>query len=667
MIESTERKLAESELKTQKEFSEELITSLNEGLSVIDLNGKLIKVNGALCKMTGFSEEELLGRGAPFPYWPPEEKDNIIKAFNDPLNNLGVNSKRMFMRKNGERFPVSLTSSSIKNHDGEIIAYFSTIIDITDSLKAENFLKEVAIKSTERKKVLMKLSGLVGTDYHNSLEQITLLSATILNVERAGVWRFNETRDAIICENLYDAKTGKFESGVVLKNNDNPSYFVALADNKTISVEDAVNNDITKGFANDYLIPVGITSMLDVFIQGANEIYGVICFEHVGPKRQWSADDEEFATSIANVVSLMVESTERKMAEANLISSNEALLVANTELEKLRSQLVDENVYLRNEIDLVFNYEEMVYGSEVFSAVLTEVEKVATTNATVLLLGESGTGKELLARAIQNIGNRKQKPLIKVNCAAIPRELIESELFGHVKGSFTGAINDKVGKFELADGGTLFLDEIGELPLDMQPKLLRFLQEGEIEKVGDTRTLKVDVRIIAATNKDLKKEVEKKLFREDLYFRLNVFPIMVPPLRERTEDIPLLLEHFADKFSKAYGKEVTYITDGAMLAMKRYKWPGNIRELENVIERAVILSNNNFLVLPDFDTKLQAKERLIAASDLTLDDVQREHIIKTLDKCNWKIDGANGASSILNIKPSTLRDRMKKLGVVKPA
>jgi transcriptional regulator with GAF, ATPase, and Fis domain len=201
----------------------------------------------------------------------------------------------------------------------------------------------------------------------------------------------------------------------------------------------------------------------------------------------------------------------------------------------------------------------------------------------------------------------------------------------------------------------------------MQPKLLRFLQEGEIEKVGDTRTLKVDVRIIAATNKDLKKEVEKKLFREDLYFRLNVFPIMVPPLRERTEDIPLLLEHFADKFSKAYGKEVTYITDGAMLAMKRYKWPGNIRELENVIERAVILSNNNFLVLPDFDTKLQAKERLIAASDLTLDDVQREHIIKTLDKCNWKIDGANGASSILNIKPSTLRDRMKKLGVVKPA
>ena len=666
MIESTERKLAESELKAQKEFSEELITSLNEGLSVIDLKGRHIKVNQALCKMTGFSEEELLGRDAPFPYWPPEEKDDIIKAFNDPLNNLGVTRKWTFMRKNGERFPVSLTSSTIKNHDGEIIAYFSTIIDITDSLKAENFLKEVAVKSTEKKNVIMKLSGLVGTDYHNSLEQITTLSAGILNVQRAGIWKFNEDRSAIICEMLYDSKSSEFENGVILSRVDNPNYFDALAENKTISVEDAVNNDITKGFANDYLIPVGITSMLDVFIQGEKEVYGVICFEHIGLQKKWTADDEEFALSIANVVSLMVESTERKLAEENLISSNEALLVANTELEKLRSQLVDENVYLRNEIDLVFNYEEMVYGSEVFSAVLTEVEKVATTNATVLLLGESGTGKELLARAIQNIGNRKHKPLIKVNCAAIPRELIESELFGHVKGSFTGAINDKVGKFELADGGTLFLDEIGELPLDMQPKLLRFLQEGEIEKVGDTRTLKVDVRIIAATNKDLKKEVEKKLFREDLYFRLNVFPIMVPPLRERMEDIPLLVEHFADKFSKAYGKEVTYITDGAMLAMKRYNWPGNIRELENVIERGVILSTNNFLVLPDFDTKLQAKERLISASDLTLDDVQREHIIKTLDKCNWKIDGANGASSILNIKPSTLRDRMKKLGVVKP-
>jgi len=244
--------------------------------------------------------------------------------------------------------------------------------------------------------------------------------------------------------------------------------------------------------------------------------------------------------------------------------------------------------------------------------------------------------------------------------------LIESELFGHKKGSFTGAVSDKIGKFELADGGTLFLDEIGDLPLAMQPKLLRFLQEGEMEVVGGTTTKSLDVRIVAATNKNLKKEVEKAQFREDLYFRLNVFPIQVPPLRERKEDIPLLVEHFVDKFGKKYRKEIKYISESAMKFITEYNWPGNIRELENMIERAVILSDTKTLILPGLSPENGKKKRHISSARQTLNDVQRNHILSMLEKTNWKIDGPNGAAVILDIKPSTFRDKMKKLGIKRP-
>lgn len=367
-------------------------------------------------------------------------------------------------------------------------------------------------------------------------------------------------------------------------------------------------------------------------------------------------------------IELENEILERKKAEEKLISTNEQLSKANLELVHLRKQLEQENVYLRDELDLVFNYEELVYGSAAFANVLAQVEKVAPTDATVLLQGESGTGKELVARAVHNESLRNNKPLIKVNCSAIPRELIESEFFGHKKGSFTGAINDKVGKFELADGGTLFLDEIGELPIDMQPKILRFLQEGEIEVVGGTEIKKLDVRVIAATNRELKKEIYKKRFREDLYFRLNVFPIIIPPLRDRKDDIPLLVEHFVDKFNKAYLKNIKYISDEAINKLKAYPWPGNIRELENLIERASILSTNQTLIIPGFESTTQASKQLIAANknDLTLEMIQRSHIIQVLEQCNWKISGAKGAAEILNLKPSTLRDKMTKLGIKKP-
>ncbi|KAA5828233.1 PAS domain S-box protein [Algibacter amylolyticus] len=641
--------------------------SMQEGLLIVNLEGQIILVNDALCDIFGYSEEELIGLNLPYPFAKTEDLQLMMKIKDEVAKGEAKSFHLEFIRKNGEKYLISFLSGNIKNDEGEVIALFATIKDVSEEEKAKRILEDVARKSIQKKKLIMELTALVGSNYYSSLQRIISLSAASLNVARVGVWKFNEDKTAIICEKLYVLETGKFEEGLNLTNKDNQGYFDALIGNSLLSIEDAVNHEITKGFAENYLNPLGVTSILDVFIQGNQGMYGVICFEHIGEKRKWTAEEEEFVTSIASIVSLMVESSERKIAEKNLVIANAELSAANKELNHLREQLEQENVYLRNELALVFNYEEMVYGSEVFSKVLTEVEKVAPTNASVLLLGESGTGKELLARAIHNISLRNKKPLIKINCSAIPRELIESELFGHKKGSFTGAFSDKTGKFELADGGTLFLDEIGELPLDMQPKILRFLQEGEIEVVGGTGSKKLDVRVIAATNRDLKEEIEKKQFREDLFFRLNVFPINVPPLKDRLDDIPLLVEHFVDKFNKAYEKHIKYIPSDAMDDLMSHNWPGNIRELENLVERAVILSDSETLMLSPVNETTVLKELSKNYTSLTLDEVQRNHILKTLEKCDWKIHGDDGASKLLDIKPSTLRDRMKKLGITKPS
>lgn len=538
-----------------------------------------------------------------------------------------------------------------------------TITDVSAKVEYQKKLKNISKRSVQKKDAILKLTGLVGSDLNHIFEEITMLTAKIMKIERVSIWKFSGTDHELICKNDYNLKEGEDSKYTQFKVHYCSNYSDYLFKNKTLIVDDVYKDKRTKGFAEEYLKPFGITSTLDVLVQGNYGHYGVFCIEHTGPIKHWTIEDEEFATSIANIISLAIVSEERNLAEVKLIKNNEKLLTVNSELKKLKKELEEENSYLREEIGLVFNYEEMVYGSESFSKVLTDVERVAATNATVLLLGESGTGKELLARAIHNISPRKNKPLIKVNCAAIPRELIESELFGHKKGSFTGAIQDKLGKFQLADGGTLFLDEIGELPMEMQPKLLRAIQESEIEQIGSTKTQKVDIRIIAATNRDLQKEIKEKNFREDLYFRINVFPITIPPLRERIEDIPILIEHFVNKFSKLYNKNIKYISEGTKRDLQSYPWPGNIRELENLIERAIILSNDEKLVIPNFKTS--TKESLISSTGLSLEDVQRIHIKKILKECKWKIEGPEGAAQLLQINPSTLRDRMKKLHIAK--
>lgn len=352
--------------------------------------------------------------------------------------------------------------------------------------------------------------------------------------------------------------------------------------------------------------------------------------------------------------------------EERVAERTQALTTALAQLDASKNQLQAENTYLRDEIKETGGFGEIVTQSPAFTPILRKVEQVAPTPTTVLILGESGTGKELLARAIHQHSPRKNQPMIKVNCAALPPNLFESELFGHEKGSFTGAVNQKIGRFELANKGTIFLDEIGEMPLDLQVKLLRVLQEGEFERVGGTKTINVQVRVIAATNRDLETEVQAGNFRADLYYRLNVFPIRSLPLRDRKDDIPVLVRHFCDKHGPAMNRRIEQIPTSVINTLMAYNWPGNVRELENIVERALIGSPGRQLELGDSPGLDRNSALARSVSPRTLEECEREHIISVLEQTKWKVSGENGAARILDIIPTTLESKMKKLGIVRP-
>ena len=341
--------------------------------------------------------------------------------------------------------------------------------------------------------------------------------------------------------------------------------------------------------------------------------------------------------------------------------------LAYRKISELSDKLAQEKVYLEDEIRSELNFEEIIGSSAILRKVLRQVEAVAPTDSTVLIYGETGSGKELIARAVHKLSRRSGHPFVKLNCAAIPTGLLESELFGHEKGAFTGAIAQRIGRFELASEGTIFLDEIGEIPLELQPKLLRVLQEREFERLGSSRTIHSDARLIAATNRDLNAMVDSQKFRSDLFYRLNVFPIYVPSLRERTEDIPHLVRHFAQHFGRLMKKQIDTISSETMNALVRYPWPGNIRELQNVIERAVILSSGKELKIPLSDLKPKSTDTSNGNGMMTLEEIERRHILYVLDQTNWVFSGPNGAAARLGIKRPTLQFRMRKLGISRPA
>jgi formate hydrogenlyase transcriptional activator len=399
------------------------------------------------------------------------------------------------------------------------------------------------------------------------------------------------------------------------------------------------------------LIAEGIRSTCSIPITSHGQALGTLS---VGSLREaaFTEEDARVLTQVTNQIAMAVENA-----------------LAYRQIAELKDKLSEEKLYLQDEIRSEHNFEEIIGESPALKRILKQVETVAPTDSTVLLLGETGTGKELIARAIHNLSSRRERTLVKVNCAAIPTGLLESELFGHERGAFTGAVAQRIGRFELANRGTIFLDEVGDIPFDLQPKLLRVLQEQEFERLGSTRTMHVDVRLVAATNSNLAEKVDEKEFRSDLYYRLNVFPIVIPPLRERREDIPLLVGHFVQKYGRRMKKRIDTIPATAMKALSEYHWPGNVRELENLIERAVILSRGSELQPPlaELAKRKKPSPAISADNSTTLEEAEREHILRALKDTNWVIGGPAGAAARLGMKRTTLHSLIKRLGITRPS
>jgi formate hydrogenlyase transcriptional activator len=395
------------------------------------------------------------------------------------------------------------------------------------------------------------------------------------------------------------------------------------------------------------LVQVGILSALSVPLKAKDKVIGTL---NLGSREvgKYGDRDCEIMVAIADQIVLAIQN-----------------MLAYEEITSLKSRLEQENLYLQEESRADGAFSDVVGESPGIQKVLANVRRVAGTDSTVLVTGETGTGKEVVVRAIHRLSGRRNKILVKVNCAALPGGVIESELFGHEKGAFTGALARRIGRFELAHGGTLFLDEVGDLPLELQAKLLRVLQEGEFERLGGSATLKVNVRMIAATNRDLKRAVAEGRFREDLFYRLNVFPIAIPPLRERPEDVPRLTRHFVMTCASKLGKPIDSISERALGKLTSYRWPGNVRELQNVIERAVILSPSPRLELDDFLPATVTDPR--SDPERALESVEREHIVSVLESVGWRVSGDHGAAKILGLKRTTLEARMRKLGISRPS
>ncbi len=501
-------------------------------------------------------------------------------------------------------------------------------------------------RERDRVRLLLEVNNAVVS--HLGLEDLfTAVSACLRKViehDGSGLVLYNQETGRYRVHVLSFAKNESFiEEGRVESDCRTPSSIAIATRKPAIFSEQDLKNLCSESPVAQHLLDEGVKAFCSVPLLSHDHALGAL---NVGRrlKDAFSPEDIELLSEVAKQIAIAVENAQ-----------------AYREITELKDKLAKEKLYLEEEIRTEQNFEEIIGESSALRQVLKQVEIVASTGSTVLILGETGTGKELLARAIHNRSERRERTFVKMNCAAIPTGLLESELFGHEKGAFTGAIAQKLGRFELADGGTLFLDEVGDIPLELQSKLLRVLQEQEFERLGSTKTIRVDIRLVAATNRDLGAMVADKQFRSDLYYRLHVFPIVSPPLRERQEDIPLLVRYFAQKFARRMNKLIETIPTESMTVLSRYHWPGNVRELENLIERAVILSPGVELHVPLAELKAAAREgaQLVA----TLEAAEREHILRALQTARWVIGGPSGAAAKLGMKRTTLQSKMQKLGI----
>ncbi len=661
---NTLRLQAENILLNSDELIRLILDSASEAICGCDSEGICLFSNPSAARILGYDHPaELLGKnmhalehhtrkdGTPYPI----EECPIYIGFQK--NENVHRDDEVYWRKDGTSFPVEFWSH-IVIRKGKTLGAVITFIDITERKQAEAALR----KSEEQNRSLLRINNAIIT---NLTQQALLCSISealhpVISFDRCAITLYQPERDsfrflAVEGELLSDY----FRTGQEFSRNETCGSWVF--DHQ----RPLVRRDLEKEqqYPNERrLAAEGIRSMCVVPLALQGKCIGLLSVV----SQQWdlySDEDAGFLQEVANQVALAVQNMQ-----------------SYQEIDSLKAGLEKENVYLREELRAEHNFEEIVGNSPALLKVLHGVEQVAPTDSTVLIYGETGTGKELVARAIHSRSSRNGRALVSVNCSAISAGLVESELFGHMKGAFTGALERRIGRFELANGGTIFLDEIGELCLETQVKLLRVLQEHEFEPVGSSHPLRVDVRVIAATNRNLREAVQAGRFRSDLFYRLNVFPIELPPLRERRSDIPQLVAFCLSQFSKRLGKKIDGVSRESMENLVNYPWPGNIRELQNVIERAIIVSADPTLRLDrDLMPVAAAAKGMVAPKAdspedrhadlkspmplLTLDEVERNHIFAALQHTGGVVDGPKGAAKILNLHPNTLRHRMDKLGI----
>jgi len=583
---------------------------------------------------------------------PSVDDESRFPRMMEILRDCGIRSLCALPMSTAHRRLGSLmfASSCPHTYSEEEVRFLSLVVNQIALALDDALNYQASTQARERLELLMDLTNSVvsNLDLRDVLRAVSASIRRVMQCDGVGVALPEAGSDRLRLYALdFPASKGALQEGMLPPGED-VSALTSLRTGRPI-----------REFSDDHLaVAVGVKTMCHLPLATQKGVLGVLT---LGSLDEAAFSDEEiaFLGQVANQVAIAVENS-----------------IAFRQIAELKDQLAQEKLYLEDEIRTELKFEEIIGNSDALRRVLSQIETVAPTDSTVLIYGETGTGKELIARAVHNLSSRKSSAFVKLNCAAIPTGLLESELFGHERGAFTGAISQRIGRFELANRGTVFLDEIGEIPLELQPKLLRVLQEREFERLGSTRTLRSDGRLIAATNRDLVAMVEEHTFRSDLYYRLNVFPVRVPALRERPEDIPLLVRHFVQQFSRRTNRIIDTIPSETMRALVRYDWPGNIRELQNVIERAVIVSTGPVLKVALSDLKMrvppppgaragQAAGLPERTNDMrsTLQETERNQIVAALEQAGWVVAGPAGAAALLGMKRSTLQSRMQKLGI----
>ena len=631
---ATEQRAAQDELRRQDQLTRSIVESVRDyAIYMLDADGRVATWSAGGERIKGYTEDEILGQHfSRFFVQEDVERGHPAELLQLAAARGRYEEEGWRIRKDGSRFWADSVLTAIRDATGTVTGYAKVTRDFTDRKRAEEA-------------VMLQLSTalLANMDVRKLLGAISASLREVVPHDSATLGLYDSASDQLIVQFL-DVEQGETRRGDVRVPVVGSPSGEAFRTREPVILEDIR----ASRFAADsvrHLTALGMQSGCWVPLIYRGQAIGALTVT----SRQEAAFTQREAEMMAQV------------ADQVAMAVNNA--VAFRQIAELRDRLSQEKKYLEEEINLENRFEDIVGESTGLRQVLKEIETVAPTDATVLIQGETGTGKELLARAIHRLSPRRDRTFVKLNCAAIPAGLLESELFGHEKGAFTGAIARKMGRLELAHEGTLFLDEIGEMPLDLQPKLLRALQEREIERLGSSRPIPINVRLIAATNRDLGKMVAEKQFRSDLFYRLKVFPVFSPPLRDRAGDIPVLVRHFVTTHSRRMGKVIETIPDETMQVLTRWRWPGNIRELENFLERAVILTRGPVLFVPLAELETAEEEDAAETESPTLHAAEREHILRVLRETKGQIGGDDGAAARLGLKRTTLNSKMKKLGI----